>query len=114
MADQAQRTEKPTPRRLEKARREGRFAVSRELVSAVQFAVFAACLSWGVRDWFYSWRRIAVAAFSNRWQTQPSVASAMELYREYVLDGLAPLAAPACLVLAAAATTQLSMTRFGL
>ena len=114
MSDQAQRTEKATPRRLEKARREGRFAVSRELVSAVQFAVFAACLSWGVRDWFYAWRRLAVAAFSNRWQTQPSIVSAMELYREYVLDGLAPLAAPACLVLAAATATQLSMTRFGL
>jgi flagellar biosynthetic protein FlhB len=38
----------------------------------------------------------------------------MELYREYVLDGLAPLAAPACLVLAAATATQLGMTRFGL
>src|SRR5215472_14175526 len=98
MADQAQRTEKATPRRLEKARREGRFAVSRELVSAVQFAAFAACLSWGARDWFYAWRRLAVAAFSQQGQVNPSIASTTELYRQYVLDGLAPLAVPACLV----------------
>jgi flagellar biosynthetic protein FlhB len=113
MTDQAQRTEKPTPRRLEKARREGRFAVSRELTSAVQFAAFAACLSWGVRDWFYAWRRLAVGAFSQQSQVPPSVASMTELYRQYVLDGLAPLAVPACLVLAAATATQLVMTRFG-
>jgi flagellar biosynthetic protein FlhB len=38
------RTEKPTKRRLDKARREGRFPVSRELVSAVQFAAFVTLL----------------------------------------------------------------------
>jgi flagellar biosynthetic protein FlhB len=114
MADQAQRTEKPTPRRLEKARREGRFAVSRELVSAVQFAAFAGCLSWAVRDWYLAWRRLAVTALSNQWQTPPDIPSMTQLYRQFVLDGLSPLAIPACLVLAAATATQLGMTRFGL
>jgi flagellar biosynthetic protein FlhB len=40
MADNGQRTEKPTKRRREKARREGQFPVSREMVSALQFLVF--------------------------------------------------------------------------
>ncbi|MCS7026684.1 MAG: EscU/YscU/HrcU family type III secretion system export apparatus switch protein [Bryobacteraceae bacterium] len=40
MADQGQRTEQPTPRRLEKARREGRFPVSKEFLSATTFAAF--------------------------------------------------------------------------
>lgn len=40
MADHGQKTEKPTKRRVEKARREGQFPVSREMVSAVQFMAF--------------------------------------------------------------------------
>src|SRR5690349_3096192 len=40
MADSSQKTEKPTKRRLEKARREGQFPVSREMVAAVQFLAF--------------------------------------------------------------------------
>jgi len=40
LAGQDQRTEQPTPRRLEKARREGQFPVSREFVSALTFLVF--------------------------------------------------------------------------
>ncbi len=39
MAD-PQRTEQPTPRRLEKARKEGQFPVSREFVSALVFLAF--------------------------------------------------------------------------
>ncbi len=38
MADKGQQTEQPTARRLQKARREGRFFVSRDFISAVQFA----------------------------------------------------------------------------
>jgi flagellar biosynthetic protein FlhB len=40
MADTGQRTEQPTQRRIEKARREGQFVQSREFVSGLQFAVF--------------------------------------------------------------------------
>ena len=42
---QGERTEKATPRRLAKARREGNFAVSAVFVSAVQFAVAVAWLT---------------------------------------------------------------------
>ena len=48
MADSGQRTEEPTPRRLERARREGQFPASRDFVSAVQFLAFMAALAaWG-------------------------------------------------------------------
>lgn len=40
MAGREQRTEQPTPRRLERARREGQFPVSREFVSALAFLAF--------------------------------------------------------------------------
>jgi len=40
MADRGQRTERPTQRRLDKARKEGRFPASREFVAAVAFVAF--------------------------------------------------------------------------
>ncbi len=44
MSDQGQKTEQPTQRRKEKARNEGRFAVSRDFVSGLQFLAFTALL----------------------------------------------------------------------
>jgi flagellar biosynthetic protein FlhB len=44
MADQGQKTEKATPRRLLKAREEGNFATARVFVSALQFLLFVALL----------------------------------------------------------------------
>lgn len=40
MADSSQRTEQPTPRRLEKARKEGQFPASREFVGSITFLTF--------------------------------------------------------------------------
>lgn len=48
MAGHGQKTEKPTPKRLEKARREGNFPSAREMVGAIEFVTFAAILAaWG-------------------------------------------------------------------
>ncbi len=44
MAD-GQRSEKPTQRRLDRARKEGNFPVSREFVSAIHFLAFVALLT---------------------------------------------------------------------
>jgi len=52
MSDSGQRTEKPTHQRVRKAREEGRFAVSREFVSALQFLAFVGILGWGGSRWF--------------------------------------------------------------
>jgi len=44
MSDRSQKTEKPTQRRLDKARRDGQFAVSRDFLSSLQFLTFLAFL----------------------------------------------------------------------
>jgi flagellar biosynthesis protein FlhB len=44
MADQGQRTEKPTKRKLEKSRKEGQFPASKELLAALQFLTFVILL----------------------------------------------------------------------
>ena len=51
MAGKSQQTEKPTARRLEKARKEGHFPVSKEFVNGVQFLVFLVLLSSYGRSW---------------------------------------------------------------
>ncbi len=52
MAGRDQRTEKPTPQKLRKAREEGRFPVSREFVAGVQFCCFAAIVVWTAGSWW--------------------------------------------------------------
>ena len=48
MPSQSDRTEKPTPRKLIKARREGQFASSKDFVNGLQFMVFVLMLAaWG-------------------------------------------------------------------
>ena len=48
MSAQAERTEQPTPRRLQQAREKGDFVNSREFVAAAQFFAFLFALSfWG-------------------------------------------------------------------
>ncbi len=56
MAEKGQRTEKPTPKRVEKARREGNFPAAREMVGALQFLTFASMLAaWG-SSWILTMR----------------------------------------------------------
>jgi flagellar biosynthesis protein FlhB len=51
MADKSQQTEKPTQRKLEKARKEGQFPVSKEFVHGVSFLVFVVLLGSYGRGW---------------------------------------------------------------
>ena len=61
MADKHQKTEKPTPRRLQKAREEGNFPTARLFVSALQFLSFVALLhAWGP-GWIESIRKSMAA-----------------------------------------------------
>src|SRR5580692_10736945 len=54
MADKSQQTEKPTQRKLEKARKEGQFPVSKEFVNGVTFLVFVLLLGSYGRGWLTS------------------------------------------------------------
>lgn len=70
MSDQGQKTEKPTPRRLEKAREKGQIATAGELISGLHFLGFIALLGaygaqWmtGLQEMFYIDLR---EAFSGR------------------------------------------------
>src|SRR5947199_7106540 len=68
MSDQGGKTEQPTQRRLEKARKEGQFASAKEFVSALQFLVFLVLLgTFGLR-WLSGFRQ------TTRWLLQLAFA----------------------------------------
>lgn len=109
MADNGQRTEEPTPKRLEKARKEGQFPAARELVAAIQFLAFVAVLeAWGgqwLRDLEEAVRQALAAAFSG--------APAIELVRRLLLRVLLLLAPAGAALLIITLGVQLGVSRLG-
>ncbi|MGE5645479.1 MAG: flagellar biosynthesis protein FlhB [Acidobacteriota bacterium] len=113
MADKGQATEQPTARRLEKAREEGRFPVSREALAAAQFLTFAMLLTacggaWcaGLMD---SMRWLLKRAFTVELTPETLGAMASAVF----LDRLAPFAALSAVLLVVTAGMHLTITRFG-
>lgn len=115
MADQGQRTEQPTHRRLEKAREEGNFAVSRELVAGFQFLAVVLLVSWAAGAWFEDGRgglrRLLRSAFSGAELNQ---ARAGAVARDLVAGLLAAVAAAGGVMVAVSLLVQLATTRMGL
>lgn len=113
MSDRSRRTEKPTQRRTDASRREGRFASSREFVAGVQFllVVWAAGV-WGPEAWhqFAVWFRRSLAGAAGG--PELSIASCVRSMRDSLTVFL-PLTAAGAALAATGLAAQLSVTRFG-
>lgn len=114
MSDRGQRTEQPTPQRLKKAREEGRFPVSREFVSAIQFAAFAALLTGTASSWWPSFRSTFRRLLELAFQIPPNIAAIEWALRTLLLPLGAPLLLAGCAISAAMVLTQLGCTGFGI
>lgn len=114
MADRGQRTEQPTPQRLRKAREEGRFPVSREFVSAVQFAVFAALLTGTAPTWWPALRSRFRHLVELSFQIPPTGATLEWTLRTHLLPVAGALLFAGTAVIAAMLLAQLACTGFGL
>lgn len=114
MQEKEQRTEQPTPRRIEKARREGQFPSSREFAGAIQFLAFVGILAACGAGWFadavHTTRWILAQAFQPEW----SVVEVSRLFRGTVRRSFVPLTLAGGLLVAATVAAQLAMTRMGL
>jgi flagellar biosynthetic protein FlhB len=111
-----EKTEKPSPRRLQKAREQGRFLTSRELVAAVQFAAAAYLLTRRSPEWFFSfrqsWARRAEGAFG--WAGRDfSLNEAGLLWRDILWTDLAPIWAASLLLVFVALAAQTLVAGFG-
>ena len=114
MADKGQKTEKATPKHLEKARREGNLPSAREMVSALQFLAFAAMLA----GWGGGW--VAQTRQTMRWLLERAFSpglSQVELVRlsvDICGRSIVPLAIGGGLLLAVTLGVQLAVTKMGL
>ncbi len=113
MADQGQRTEKATPRRIQKARREGQFLTSRHLVGGIQFLLSAALLSSFFGSWYAGIAQLLRAFLRRAASGELNSRQLVDLTREAMLRGAGPLAAAGVAVVLAVIAGQLMITRFG-
>jgi len=113
VADQGQRTEQPTPKRLQKARQEGQFPTARDFVSAAQFLAFLAALEiWG-GQWLGELRRLMRQTLAAAFAANPGAMQAAELSRGLLLRILRLLAPAGGVLLLATLGVQLAVTRMG-
>jgi flagellar biosynthetic protein FlhB len=114
MADRSGQTEKPTQRRLEKARKEGQYPSAREFVAALQFMVFLGLLGAGGARWFVQFRQTArwlfTRAFAGDLGAEDLTHIAWQIFWKHFL----PLALGGVAVAAATLGIRLVTTRFGL
>jgi len=119
MADE--RSEKPTQRRLEKARKEGNLPASREFVSSVQFAAFVALATAFATAWFLG--LLGLTRGLLRWAFAGSsldglaaglsVETLVALTRAIVMPALAPMFGAGAALVGVVIAVQLASTRFG-
>src|SRR5438132_11686316 len=114
MADSGQRTEKATPRRLEKARKEGNFPSSREFLSAVQFAAFVALAAAFSSAWLVRTTRLVRALIVRGFEGELTAAVLVSLVRGVIVPALVPLAAAGAALVALAIFTQLATMQMGI
>src|SRR5689334_14980100 len=113
MADKQGKTEQPTQRRLEKARREGQFPSAKEFVSALQFLVFLTLLACGGAAWFrhfpLTMRSLLAMAFTRELRAEDLSRVAWQVAQAQVL----PLVMAGMAVAIATVAFRLITTRFG-
>ncbi len=115
MADE--QTEKPTQRRLDRARSEGNLPSSREFVSATQFIAFVALATGFSATWFFGLmgltRGLLRYAFTSDFTTTLTVDALMDLTRHVILPPLTPLFFVGAALVVIVVSVQLASTRFG-
>jgi len=113
LPDHEQKTEQPTQRKLDKARKEGQFPTSREFVSAAQFAAFTMMLLVWSMDWWMGtaemMRHLMRESFRPEMNTDRMIALMMHVWRGIGL----PMLACGGLLTVVMLASQAMVTRLG-
>ncbi|HKW98400.1 MAG TPA: EscU/YscU/HrcU family type III secretion system export apparatus switch protein [Bryobacteraceae bacterium] len=113
MSDRGQKTEQATPRRVERARREGQFPTAKQFVAAVQFLTFTAIAShWG-GAWLAQVRQSTRFLMLRAFGSDLQVSDCMRLAGDLLYRMFLPLIAAGGALVAVTLATQLAVTRFG-
>lgn len=113
MAD-GQKTEKPTKRKLDKARREGQFPASREFLAALQFLTFVALVGAGANGFLERAREMARYFLAAAFQIQLAPHGVSGLYVRSVGWVFQPLIRMGACLFGVALAAQLGSTRLGI
>ncbi len=114
MADQGQRTEKATKRKIEKSRREGQFPASRELLAALQFLTFVVLLTAGGGAFFERTRDMVRYFLVAAFRLTVTPRAIVRIYSEVLQHVFTPLLWMGGSLTASALAAQLGSTRLGL
>ncbi len=113
MADKSQQTEKPTPRKLEKARKEGQFPVSKEFVTSLQFLVFVVLLSNYGSSWLSKLVETSRMVLGRGFHVELTPAALRDLLFLMTMRLAFPMILAAAVLLLASLATHLAVTRLG-
>jgi flagellar biosynthetic protein FlhB len=113
MADSS-RTEKPTQRRVDRARREGNLPSSREFISAVHFLGFVALAVVFGGAWLARTARLMRMLLEAAFTTRVTVEGVTVMAREFLAPALTPLLLCGAALMGLAISAQLATTKMGL
>src|ERR1035438_2368439 len=113
MADSS-KSEKPTQQRLKKARKEGQFASSRELVAAGQFLVFLAVLQAWFPQFLANMKAVLGESLVGAFHSEVNMTSLPTILWALLQRAFVPLATLAGLTAATTLGVHLAITRMGL
>jgi len=113
MARGGNKTEKPTPQRLRKAREQGQFLVSRGLLNAFQFVVALILLGKVASGWNSSLARSIPRLLDRSIAGEIGESEWPLLLRGVVLEGLSPLLLFSGALLVVTLATQLAVSKLG-
>ena len=112
MADQ-QHSEQPTKRRLEKARSEGKFPSSREMIGAAQFVTFVTLIGWFGSALLNRMRDVTRALLETAFRPALTVQGVESFYRTVLLHLFAPILFAGAGIAGISLAAQLGSTRLG-
>lgn len=113
MADSSERTEQPTPRRLEKARKDGDFPVAREFVAALQFFTFVTLAAAYFPDWIATMQAALTTGLRQAFRTSLGATDFMALLKQMATATLRPLAVLGAFLVAVTVLLQMGSTNLG-
>jgi flagellar biosynthesis protein FlhB len=112
MNPSGEKTEKATPRRLIKARREGQFASSHDFVSGLQFTVFVLLIAQTGPSLLSSLKEVTRGLFMEAFRGDLGPATLIGILHEALSRGLSPLMYASGILILTALAFQLSSTGF--
>ena len=112
--DSGQKTEKPTPKRLEKARSDGQFPSSKEFISAAQFLAFLSLAVAFGEAWFLHVLEATRALLARAFVTEVTPQSLRALFYALLLPELVPLLKGGAALVGLVLALQLVTTRLGI